>query len=169
MNITENTVKSIEIDDLYTRFNEKMIVYLTGFTGNRDLSEDIVQDSWVKVMNKLDTYREIGSVEGWIRKIMKNTLIDYFRNNKESDQKLPDIPVEYEYDFDDNIFEVIKDAINQLSDQNKKVFMLISMDEYSHREVSEYLGISIGTSKSNYHKARKKLQQCLKSYIQSRD
>ena len=175
MNIQKKTEKSIEkplkVEDLYTQYNDKMVSYVTGFTGNRYLAEDLVQDSWIKIMKKIDTYEHRGSIEGWIRRIMKNSWIDHFRKHPDQEKILPEIPVEYEFEFFgcDNNFKIITDEIEKLSPQYKKVFQLILFNDYSHEEVSEYLGISIGTSKSNYHKAKKKLKKCLKSVIQLRD
>jgi len=164
--------KSIEIKDLYVRYNKELVDYLTGFIKNKFLAEDLVQDSWIKVIKNINNIKNNRTIKPWLLKIMKNTMIDYYRKNcKEIDQELKDIIFidEPENLYDYSTLIQIKKEINNLSPRYREVFKLIVENNFSHKEVSEYLGISVGTSKSNFYNARKNLKKCLKKDILLRD
>ena len=143
------------------------------YTSDRDTAEEVLQEGFIKIFDKLEAFDYKGSFEGWIRRIMCNTAIDNIRKNKrkptltdnENDFKIgyenPIIEAE-ELEFIGIKAEIALEAINKLSPAYKAVFNLYVMEEYTHKEIGEILGISEGTSKSNLSKAKMNLKQILK-------
>ncbi|MAT56198.1 MAG: RNA polymerase subunit sigma-24 [Saprospirales bacterium] len=133
----------------------------------------MLNEGFLKIVTKLDKYREDQPFEAWIKRIMINTLIDDFRKNRQVREL-----VEY-HDFTDfndhdqltdlNTADLQFDAaeleamIHSLPPMSRKVFNLYAIDGYSHKEVGKLLGISEGTSKWHLSFARKRLQDMLKT------
>jgi RNA polymerase sigma-70 factor (ECF subfamily) len=135
------------------------------YAKDRDEAQDMVQNGFIKIFNKLDVYNFEGSLEGWIRRIMINTAIDQIRKNKrdpfsiEDDSRIQnleeDIPFADDEDHDVKIkAETAIKAISALSPAYRTVFNLYVIEGMSHKEIAEYLGISEGTSKSNLSKSQ---------------
>ncbi|MCW3106988.1 MAG: sigma-70 family polymerase sigma factor [Segetibacter sp.] len=128
-------------------------------------AEDVLQEGFIKLFNNLDKYRGEGSFEGWVRRIFVNTAIQYYRNQK------PAAICAYDYEDAlpssdlsalDNLYE--KDVIhftNKLSNGYRTVFKLYAVEGYSHKEISELLGISESTSKSQYLRAKASIKQMI--------
>ena len=117
-------------------------------------------------------FQHNGSIEGWLRRIVTNTALDYLRKTKkynwveenEINTKEEFIEPGEELERESTIqlkAEVALEAIQQLSPAYQTVFNLYVMEEYSHKEIAEMLGISEGTSKSNLSKAKMNLQKII--------
>ncbi len=155
--------------ELYKMFYSKMMNVCFRYSKNADDSADLLQDGFVKVFMNLKHYDNKGSLEGWIRRIMVNTAIDFYRKSKnfnvvedENDFILETSKVESE----DHIYSQfgvsdIMDAIQQLSPVYKTVFNMYVIDGYKHQDIAEHLNISEGTSKSNLAKAKSNLRSIL--------
>lgn len=132
-------------------------------------------ESFLKIVINLSSYKAEAPFEVWARRITVNTIIDTFRKNKKlketieyTDMASPDF-VEEPYDYGNEVemkleAEDLYKLIYQLPPMCQKVFNLYVVDGYNHREIGEMLDISEGTSKSQLFDARKKLQQLLKNY-----
>jgi RNA polymerase sigma-70 factor (ECF subfamily) len=129
-----------------------------------DLAEDIVQEAFVKVFNKINEFENTGQFEAWLRRIVVNTAINQFHSSKKETERMNDFlqspdnsnssygeeeEEEEEYSMEDMMY-----AINKLPAGYKMVFNLYAIDDYSHKEIAEALKISEGTSKSQLSKAR---------------
>ncbi len=122
-------------------------------------AEDILQDSFIKVFSKMDTFKATGPLGGWIRRIVVNTALQRIRDNK-------NYKMHVEIDQSESILEVSDDAlatmgaaeimkkIQKLPAGFRTVFNLYAIEGYTHPEISKELGISVGTSKSQYSRAR---------------
>ena len=137
----------------------------------RDLEEaqSVVNEGMLKVFRELDQYSPELSFGGWVRRIMVNTSIDHFRRIKRYLDRFSEIDgEEYVNDFDEDILdkisaEEILTLVSQLPPAYQMVFSLYAVEGYTHREIAEKLGISEGTSKSNYSKVRAKMQKAIAS------
>ncbi|MEY4604758.1 MAG: hypothetical protein RIT43_2050, partial [Bacteroidota bacterium] len=135
-------------------------------------AQEILQESFIKIFEKLSAFDYKGSFEGWLRRIVSNTAIDAIRKSKkdpfrtddDNDFKLgaedPMIARE-EVDLSELKGEIAMEAIQKLSPAYRTVFNLYVLEEYSHKEIADLLGISEGTSKSNLAKAKINLQRML--------
>lgn len=137
------------------------------YTRDVDETQSVVNEGMLKVFRQLDQYSPDLSFGGWVRRILVNSAIDHYRRAK----RFQDRYTEYEGEeesliFDDGIFEKISAdeilaLVQDLPPAYRMVFSLYAIDGYNHREIAEELGISEGTSKSNYAKARAKMQKAL--------
>lgn len=143
------------------------------YANDRDTAEEMLQEGFIKVFDKLEGFDYKGSFEGWMRRIVANTAIDHIRKSKKNplltdndeDFKLgaanPVVEKEEEESLEIRA-EMAIEAIQELSPAYRAVFNLYVMEEYTHKEIAEILGISEGTSKSNLAKAKMNLQRILK-------
>ncbi|MFD1552759.1 RNA polymerase sigma factor [Putridiphycobacter roseus] len=157
---------------LFEKYYGKMMGVCMRYARDQDEAQDMVQNGFIKVFEKLTVYNFTGSFEGWVRRIMVNTAIDLIRKNKKNTYAIEneaDIASEeengiiIEEDLNALNFKASKaiEAISNLSAGYKMVFNLYVMEGYTHKEIAEYLGISEGTSKSNLAKAKQKLRASL--------
>jgi len=140
------------------------------YAKDADEAQDMVQNGFIKVFKKLDVYNFEGSLEGWIRRIMVNTAIDQIRKNKrdpfliEDDNRIENIEEEAPFSSQEDEFytklkaETAIKAISNLPPAYRMVFNMYVIEGFTHKEISEYLGISEGTSKSNLAKSKQKLR-----------
>ena len=143
------------------------------YARDRDSAEEMLQEGFIKVFDKLEGFDYKGSFEGWMRRIVANTAIDQLRKSKK-DPMLTDNDEDFKLGAENPIVEreevealeiraeIAMDAIQELSPAYRTVFNLYVMEEYTHKEIAEILGISEGTSKSNLAKAKMNLQKVLK-------
>jgi RNA polymerase sigma-70 factor (ECF subfamily) len=139
---------------------------------DRDSAQEVLQEGFIKVFDKIGAFDHKGSLEGWVRRIVVNTAIDHirkskkdpFRTDQDDDFKLgasdPMVEME-ELQLLELKAELAMEAIQQLSPAYRTVFSLYVLEDYSHKEIAEKLGISEGTSKSNLAKAKMNLQRIL--------
>jgi RNA polymerase sigma-70 factor (ECF subfamily) len=123
---------------------------------NHEVARDILQDGFIKVFEKISSFRFEGSVEGWIRRIMVNTALEYHRKKK--DDKAVNISnassLIDENGNKDNDYQFLLSIVSTLTKQYRLVFNLYAIEGYSHLEIAKLLNITESTSKSNYSRAR---------------
>ncbi len=153
---------------LFKMFYGKMLAVIRRYISDQDSAQDILQEGFIKVFDKIIDFDKTGSFEGWMRRIMANGAIDVIRKNKQvSFVSDPEISLSNstseEYvpeDWEEITLkaEVAMEAIDALSPAYRTVFNLFVIENYSHKQIAELLGISEGTSKSNLAKAKMRLQ-----------
>lgn len=159
----EGDRKSQEI--LYRKFAARMYGVCLGYSRSPEEAQDILQDGFIKVFNSLHRYQGIGSIEGWIRKIIVNTAVDYYRKNLKTSANLGEDELN-QYTIDAEVYgkldnqEIIA-LIHQLPEGARIIFNLYAVEGYDHNEIAAMLNISVGTSKSQYSRARSLLQNML--------
>lgn len=161
---------------LYEMFYGKMMGVCLRYANDSNQAKDILQDGFIKVFGNLERYNFSGSFEGWVRRIMVNTAIDYFRKKRSSHVLLlPDEQAiegveeevdETEIDLDPNdepefTMKDVIEAMQELSPAYRAVFNLFVMENRSHQDIAEELDISVGTSKSNFSKAKVNIRKIL--------
>lgn len=159
---------------VYELFYGKMMSVCLRYTKNHDQAKDILQDGFIKVFRNLTKFNREGSFEGWIRRIMVNTAIDHFRRARHSYlllgedrsmEEFEDLAEENHSEQEEALDLKPADVINamqKLTPAYRTVFNLFVFEDMSHKEISETLDISIGTSKSNLAKAKSNLKRLLK-------
>ena len=154
---------------LYERYASTMLAVCMRYSKNREEAEDLMQEGFLKVFDKIATFRGQGSLEGWIRRIMTNNALNYLKTRKlkfvEEDpqrwsERLPDDPLP---DGNEELYspDVMLRAIHQLPDGYRIVFNLYVFEGFSHKEIAESLNISENTSKSQLSRARRYLRNLL--------
>lgn len=148
---------------LYELLAPKMFPVCLKFFKRSTEAEDVLQEGFIKLFNNLHNYRGEGSFEGWTRRIFVNTAIQHYRSLKPTaicaddyDELLPCCNASAL----DKLYE--KDVIqitNALSSGYRTVFNLYAIEGYSHKEISEILGITESTSKSQYLRAKASIRE----------
>ncbi len=158
---------------VYKLLYGKMKVVCMRYTRDTDQALDVLQEGFIKVFQNMERYSGAGSFEGWVRRIMVNLSIDRFRKQKNDllllngsmsiedyEDEVEDEPDVESVDYDFTP-EQILEAMQQLSPAYKTVFNLYVFENYTHQDIAEALSISIGTSKSNFAKAKRNMKKIL--------
>lgn len=148
---------------VYLSFASKMMGVCLRYAANREEAEDLLQTGFIKVFDKMGSFKQEGSFEGWIRRIMVNNCLEQYRKSL---RMLPVVDLESSGAQADPSFELkqleAKDLlklIQALSPGYRLVFNMYAIEGYSHKEIAAELNISEGTSKSQLARARQVLQQ----------
>ncbi|MEY4603581.1 MAG: hypothetical protein RIT43_873 [Bacteroidota bacterium] len=150
---------------LFDRFAPKMLGVCMRYCKSKEQAEDVLQDGFVKVFLKLSEFKNEGSFEGWIRKIMVNTSLDSLRKEMKISA---DVDLEFaanQSESESVVAELsaaeIVQLISAMPDGYRVVFNLFAIEGYSHQEIADTLGITESTSKSQYSRARAYLRKKL--------
>jgi RNA polymerase sigma-70 factor (ECF subfamily) len=154
--------------ELYDMFRTKMFGICMRYAGNYDDAQDIMQDGFIKVFEKIYQFGFKGAFEGWIRRVMVNTALEKYRLHYKQvpmEEHILEIEMNNDQDVvaDIGAGELVK-IIQELSPRYRVVFNLYAIEGFSHKEISEMLQITEGTSKSNLSRARNILQEKVNKY-----
>jgi len=148
---------------LYEDFYSKMMGVCMRYSTNREDALDILHEGFIKVFKNINKYQSGTSLSAWIRRIMVNTSIDYYR--KRVRRRTEDLDTAYDvHTMDADAVskcteKEILQAVQNLSPAYRSVFNLYIIEGYSHKEIAAILGITESTSRSNLVKARLKLKE----------
>jgi len=160
---------------LYDRHAPWLLGVCLSYTGNREDAEDVLHDGFMKIIRSIGSYKEKqpGSLEAWMRRIMVNTALKYIRDHKkermstELDSNLENLQEsgdQNDFEGSDLTKDQLMDLICELPAGYRTVFNLYVMENYTHKEIGEMLGIAENTSKSQLSKARSFLRKRLNEY-----
>jgi RNA polymerase sigma factor (sigma-70 family) len=135
------------------------------YSRSADEAVEILNDGFIKIFSKLSLYSRGLSFKGWLRKIMINSAIDYFRRNERHYQSL-DISHVQDESLSESALDMLSaeeiiSFIQRLPPSYRMVFNLYAIEGYHHEEIANKLNITVGTSKSNLAIARNKLKKML--------
>jgi len=156
-------------EELYKRFSPRMYAVCLRYAGNAEEAEDILQEGFIKVFKKLNSFRSEGSFEGWVRRIFVNTAIEHFRKKR----YLQPVTEKEENTIEGKYFSVLDELaekdilalVQELSPGYRTVFNMYVVEGYTHKEIADMLEISEGTSKSQLSRAKVILQDMVKKFI----
>ncbi len=158
---------------IYEKYASMMMGVCVRYLTDRMEAEHVMVGGMVKVFKHIGQFQEQGSFEGWIRRIMVNECLMYLRKNKNMAMSTDIDQVDEQPNFDEIGSSVQADELMQLIENlpvgYRTVFNLYAIEGYKHDEISEMLGISTGTSKSQLNRARKLLQKQLLSLEMHQD
>ncbi len=154
----------------YERFKSKMFVVCLRYANSREDAEDVLQEGFVKVFRDLHQFKGIGSLEGWIRKVILNVALDNLRKQK---KLLPTYELndwdagttEEEIVFEEGATRGLIKLMHKLPTGFRTVLNLYVLEGYTHPQIAEELGISIGTSKSQLNRAKKYMRSLLEKNL----
>ena len=162
----EGDIQAMEA--IYKHFNRPLFNLVYRHTYNSEIAEDLLQDIFLKVFSHLHDIRNEETFVGWIYRIAVNTCYSYLRRKKSQLQRtvpLDEVEGKIEgetYKSGDEIMKkLLDDAIQNLPDKMKSTFLLHDVQGFKHKEISQMLGCSVGTSKSQLFKARMKIREYL--------
>lgn len=151
---------------LYEKFARTMYGICLRYAPDEDTAKDLMQEGFIKVYTHIYSYQEKGSFEGWLKRIFINQALENIRKQKNiihnSDQ-IQDLPNMVDDDTTEEGMNKISETellrmIHDLPKGYATVFNLYAIEDLSHKEIAEMLGISEGTSRSQYVRARQLLQ-----------
>jgi RNA polymerase sigma-70 factor (ECF subfamily) len=164
---------------LYRKYSAIMLGLCLRYCKNLQEAEDVLQEGFIKVFNNISKFREEGSFEGWIKRIMINCAIDHYQKNlkhsfhdnlekmnekigeeEEPEGKYEELGIEK---------EELMQMIQELPDGYRIVFNMYAIEGYSHRDIAASLSISENTSKTQLMKARRVLRERLEKIIKARE
>ncbi|MBU3820703.1 sigma-70 family RNA polymerase sigma factor [Flavobacteriaceae bacterium XHP0103] len=152
--------------ELYKLYASKLFSICLKYSRNYAEAEDNLQDAFLTIFDKIKQYKGKGSFEGWIKRITINTVLQQYRGEKVFDIVTDTISEEAEIEIenDDISLKYLLKIIQELPGRYRLVFNLYVLDGYSHKDISEMLNITVGTSKSNLARARQILKQTIENY-----
>ncbi len=149
--------------NLYDLFSKRMYVVCLRYTKSQQEAEDVLQDSFIKIFNNLKNYRGESRLGYWIKRIIINTALNSQRKKLYMYPMVDIEDVHHVFDQNKTIsnlqLEELLNIIRTLPTGCRTVFNLFAIEGYSHREIAEMLEVSEGTSKSQFSRARKLLQE----------
>ena len=154
---------------LFDQFSPVMMGVVLRYVNDSERANDVLQDGFIKVFKHLKSFKNEGSLEGWIRRIMVNTALDYIRKNKKFLQNKSLDEINADLFTKSEAIERLEEEgllkiIQSLPDGYRMVFNLYAIEGYSHKEIAETLGISENTSKSQYSRAKTVLRGLLEKF-----
>lgn len=143
-------------EQLYRLYSRTLFAVSLKYSANRQQAEDNLQDAFMMIFKKIGQYKDSGSFEGWLKRIVINTALQKYRKQAVFEIIREDQIREPEIEIDEDAVSVdyLLSLIHQLPQRYRQVFNLYVLDGFSHREVAQMLNISLGTSKSNLSRAR---------------
>lgn len=152
---------------LYTLYSKAMYSICLRMMNRREEAEDILQEAFAEIFDKLETFRFESAFGAWAKRIVINKCINQLRKKK-PDLRFEANVLDYDSedestDFDDLKLQVekVKKAISELPDGYRIIFSLYALEGYDHEEISTILGISESTSKTQYMRAKEKIKKLI--------
>ncbi|MDC8000810.1 sigma-70 family RNA polymerase sigma factor [Aequorivita todarodis] len=148
-------------NELFRKYKDTLYFTSLKYCRNEADAEDNLHDAFIAIFQKIKTYKNKGSIEGWMKRITIYKAIDKYKANKPVNVEIKDDilgeTVEMNEESHISLDQLLK-LIQELPDQYRLVFNLYQMDGFSHKEIASLLNISEGTSKSNYYRAKLNLR-----------
>ncbi|MDR3060633.1 MAG: sigma-70 family RNA polymerase sigma factor [Dysgonamonadaceae bacterium] len=162
---------------LYETYSRQMMAICYRYTGDRMASEDILHDGFIKVFVSICSfdYRGEGSLKAWISRIFVNASLEYLRKNEPirnsssiEEWKEPDADVKDE-EMEQIPNQVLMEFISQLPEGYRTVFNMYTLEEMSHKEIGNVLGINEASSRSQLSRAKAILVKKIQDYIKKNE
>ena len=149
---------------LYNKYAPMAYAVIKRYTRRDELADEMLNDAFMKVFTKLDKYAYKGSFEGWIRKIVVNTVTDHLRKYIKDQQMTHAAEMPEEVYMQDDIvgkmsYKEMLEIVRDLPDMQRSVFNLFVFEECKHKEIAVLLGISEVNSRWHLNDARKRLKE----------
>lgn len=147
-------------EQIYRLLSPKIFAVCLKYSRSYEEAQDNLQEGFLLIFNKIDKYNHKGSFEGWCKRVVINFILQQYRGQQVFEIVSENIPEETNVEIDDDIsLDFLTRIIQELPDRYRLVFNLYVLDGYSHKEISEMLSISSGTSKSNLARAKMILKE----------
>lgn len=152
--------------ELYLKYSPKMLSVCYRFSQNREDAEDMLQEGFIKIYTQIHTFRNQGSFEGWIRRIIVHTCINHLKKNKKFAESVDLIHAGSIQTREDAVPSIVQakqivECIRLLPLGYRTVLNLFAIEGYAHREIADMLDIEESTSRSQYTRAKQMLEDIL--------
>jgi RNA polymerase sigma factor (sigma-70 family) len=152
--------------ELYNRYSPKMLSVCYRFSNSREDAEDMLQEGFIKIFTQIHTFQNKGAFEGWIRRIIVHTCINFLKKNKKISNSIDLDQADYLEVKEETVPSVMQarqiiECIRLLPIGYRTVLNLYAMEGYSHKEIGDMLDIEESTSRSQYTRAKAMLETIL--------
>ena len=159
--------------ELYYRYSPKMLSVCYRYAKSREDAEDMLQEGFIKIFGQLRQFQNRGALEGWIRKIIVHTCINNLKKNKKFTESVDIIHASGVHIREESVPSIVQakqvvECIRMLPIGYRTVLNLYAVEGYSHVEIGEMLGVSDGTSRSQYSRARNLLITWIEKYSEEK-
>jgi len=164
-----------EIEDLVNEHQREIIGFHYRFVGNLADAEDLAQETFIKAYKKINTLKDYKKAKSWLYSIARNTVIDFFRKNKNKEVALSDALLEsiaatattaatyQEKAISNEISKELDRCIDRLVKEDRAIVQLLYYEGFSYKEIADLLNINENTLKSRLHRARKVLLEMIRT------
>lgn len=160
---------------LYEKFARTMYGICLRYSSDEDTAKDLLQEGFIKVFANIGSFQDKGSFEGWLKRIFINLSLENIRKQKsllQVSEDISDIPDVVDSNTEDDQMYKISEhellrMVQELPKGYSSVFNLYAIEDLSHKEIADMLGISEGTSRSQYVRPRQILQEKVRNYIKN--
>ncbi len=162
-----------EVEDLVNEHQREIIGFHYRFVGNLADAEDLAQETFIKAYKKIDTLKDHKKAKSWLYSIARNTVIDFFRKNKNKEITLSDALLEsvaktttaafQEKAISNEISKELDRCIDRLVKEDRAIVRLLYYEGFSYKEIADLLNINENTLKSRLHRARKVLLEMIRT------
>ncbi len=155
--------------ELFDRFSPKLLGICFRYSRSIEEAEDVLQDAFIRIFNYLPTYKNEGSLDAWLRRIVVNTALNNIKHSHHiyDEMKLEtamDVQSDVDKSMDNYDSKLIWDSVQQLPEGYRIILNMHAIEGYSHKEIAEHLKIAEGTSRSQLMRAKQLLEELLKQH-----
>jgi RNA polymerase sigma-70 factor (ECF subfamily) len=154
-------------EELYKKFSGILFAVCLKYSPNYHEAEDNLQDAFLIIFQRIEQFKNKGSFEGWMKRVAINTVLQKYRKKKtfhlSNEEQIEEEEV-VEVDNNQVPLDFLLKIVQELPDRYQLVFTMYVLDDYSHKEIADSVGISVGTSKSNLARARGILKIKIEDY-----
>jgi len=154
-------------EELYKKFSGILFAVCLKYSPNYHEAEDNLQDAFLTIFQRIEQFKNKGSFEGWMKRVAINTVLQKYRKKKtfhlSNEEQIEEEEV-VEVDNNQVPLDFLLKIVQELPDRYQLVFTMYVLDDYSHKEIADSVGISVGTSKSNLARARGILKIKIEDY-----
>ena len=159
-------------EELYKKFSGILFAVCLKYSPNYHEAEDNLQDAFLIIFERIEQFKGKGSFEGWMKRIAINTVLQKYRTKKifhlSNEEQIEEEEV-VEVENNQVPLDFLLKIVQELPNRYRLVFTMYVLDDYSHKEISDFVGISVGTSKSNLARARGILKVKIEDYYKEKE
>lgn len=159
-------------EELYKKFSGILFSVCLKYSPNYHEAEDNLQDAFITIFKRIEQFKGKGSFEGWMKRVTVNTVLQKYRKQKvfklSNEEQLEEEAV-VEVENNAVPLDFLLKIVQELPDRYRLVFTMYVLDDYAHKEISDLVGISVGTSKSNLARARGILKTKIEDYYKKNE
>jgi RNA polymerase sigma-70 factor (ECF subfamily) len=159
-------------EELYNKFSGILFAVCLKYSPNYHEAEDNLQDAFLTIFERIEQFKGKGSFEGWMKRIAINTVLQKYRKKKifhlSNEEQIEEEEV-VEVENNQVPLDFLLKIVQELPNRYRLVFTMYVLDDYSHKEIADSVGISVGTSKSNLARARGILKIKIEDYYKQKE
>jgi RNA polymerase sigma-70 factor (ECF subfamily) len=161
------SVPAKNVEAIWVDYHEKLLGFIQKRVKDKCIAEDILQDVFIKILNKIDTLREDSKIQNWLYQLTRNTIIDFYRANKIMED-IPESLIEEDSTNTDSAVEEMKSCImpviDSLDEKYREAVTLTEMEGLSQKELASKLNISYTGAKSRVQRGRAAVKDTFSKY-----